>query len=160
MSETNGFAPYSAAGDDRPSGVDPTSPATDSSVSSAATPVAGGDGPVADQAFPGMIVRDAMSPQPVDSSSVAPETVFPGMVVPGGSVTPVDPPFDLGPAQPRDIQATDFSLASSAREFGVTDWPSAADTPVVDGSRCGVFDWDIPADLITELSDLLTGVAR
>lgn len=31
------------------------------------------------------------------------------------------------------------------------------DTPVVDGMPCGVFIWQPPANLITELSDLLAG---
>jgi exodeoxyribonuclease V beta subunit len=33
-------------------------------------------------------------------------------------------------------------------------------TPRVDGVPCGVFSWQPPVDLITELSDLLQGVAR
>jgi len=34
------------------------------------------------------------------------------------------------------------------------------DTPVRDGTPCGVFDWRPPAALITDLSDLLSGEAR
>jgi len=34
------------------------------------------------------------------------------------------------------------------------------DTPVVDGTPCGVFGWDPPPELIVELSELLAGGAR
>jgi len=36
---------------------------------------------------------------------------------------------------------------------------AGADTPAPDGHPCGVFDWRPPAELITDLSDLLDGVA-
>ena len=32
---------------------------------------------------------------------------------------------------------------------------AGADTPVVDGGRCGVFAWQPPAELVVELSDVL-----
>ena len=34
------------------------------------------------------------------------------------------------------------------------------DTPVVDGTTCGVFAWDPPPALVVELSALLDGTAR
>ena len=36
---------------------------------------------------------------------------------------------------------------------------SGADTPVVDGTPCGVFAWRPPAALVTALSDVLEGGA-
>ena len=34
---------------------------------------------------------------------------------------------------------------------------AGADTPVVDGQRCGVARWQPPAEMITALSELFTG---